>query len=106
MAIDTLLLNPLQRLWRGDLSLKDAFWNWAVTGGLLVNIASSILFLVLIMADHPIAALITGYALSIPYNIIVLVGVWRSADRYDGDRQWASLARIVTVIGVVVLSLT
>ena len=94
------------RLWRGELALSDAFWNWAVIGGLLVNIVSSVLFLVLIMADRPITALIVGYVFSVPYNIVVLVGVWRSADRYEGDQQWASLARLVTVIGAVILSVT
>ena len=28
----------LLRLWRGDLPLATAFWSWAVTGGLLVNL--------------------------------------------------------------------
>ena len=41
----------------------------------------------------------------VPYNVIVLVGVWRSAGRFSGERQWADLARIVTVIGMILLSI-
>ncbi len=41
-----------------------------------------------------------------PYNVIVSVGVWRSAERYAGERRWAELARTVTIIGMVLLGVT
>ena len=99
-------MTSLCRLWRGELALPDAFWTWAVFGGLAINVASSALFLFLIIADRPIFAFIAGYAPSVPYNVIATVGVWRSAERYSGDRRWAELARIVTIIGMVLLSVT
>lgn len=99
-------MKSVKRLWRGELALADAFWNWAVFGGLVVNLTSSAAFLFLIMADRPVAAAIMGYAFSLPYNIAVVVGVWRSAARYDGERRWADWARIVTVAGMVLLSVT
>lgn len=96
----------LRRLWRGDLPLPQAFWTWAVAGGILVNVLTSILFLALIMGGYIVAAFVVGYAVSVPYNIVVTVGVWRSAGRYEGERRWADLARIVTVAGMILLSLT
>jgi hypothetical protein len=96
----------LRRLWQGDVPLPQAFWHWAVAGGLAVNGLTSILFLALIMNDRLVAAFIAGYALSVPYNVLVTVGVWRSAGRYQGDRRWADLARIVTVVGMALLSVT
>ncbi len=99
-------MTSLCRLWRGKLALPDAFWNWAVFGGLVINVASSALFLFLITADRPFIAYVAGYAPSVPYNVIVSVGVWRSAERYAGERRWADLARIVTIIGMVLLSVT
>jgi|TARA_B100000315_G_scaffold259071_1_gene313474 hypothetical protein len=99
-------MKNLYRLWHGELALQNAFWNWAVFGGFTINVASSGLFLFLIMADRPISALIVGYTFSVPYNVIVLVGVWRSADQFTGERRWADLARIVTVVGMVLLSVT
>ena len=99
-------MKHLFRLLQGELALENAFWNWAVFGGLIINVSSSTLFLFLIMADQPISALIVGYAFSVPYNVIVSVGVWRSAGRYAGERRWADLARIVTVIGMILLSVT
>ena len=99
-------MEKLRTLWKGDLPLGDAFWTWALLGGLLVNISTSVLFLVLIMLDHPWPALIVGYGFSVPYNVVVVVGVWRSASRYDGPRTYADLARGATVILMTVLSLT
>jgi hypothetical protein len=99
-------MNSLGRLWRGEIALPDAFWSWAVLGGLVINAASSALFLFLVMADQPILALVAGYAPSVPYNIVVSVGVWRSAATYSGERRWADLARIATIIGMVLLSVT
>ncbi len=99
-------MNILRRLWRGELALADAFWSWAVLGGLAINLATSAALLVLIMQDRPILAFIAGYAPSVPYNVVVSVGVWRSAALYAGERRWAELARIVTLTGMVLLSMT
>ena len=98
-------MKHLSRLWRGELALENAFWNWAVIGGLLVNFSSA-LFLMLISADRPILALVVGYSFSVPYNIVVIVGVWRSAAAYTGDRRAADLMRIVTTVGGILLSVT
>ena len=93
-------------LWSGDLALDEAFWTWTVTVGLLVNISSSLLFLVLIVQDLPVAALVVGYGLSVPYNVVATVGVWRSAARYVGPSPGADLARIVSILLMAVLTLT
>jgi len=94
----------LRRLWLGEVPLADAFWNWAVLGGLAVNGATNLSFFVLISTDRPIAALLVGHTLPLPYNVLVVVGVWRAAERYAGPRSLAHLARIVTVVGMVLLS--
>ena len=99
-------MTKLLSLWSGDLALNEAFWTWTVTVGLLVNIATSILFLVLILQDQPLAAVLVGYGLSVPYNILALVGVWRSAARYGGPSLHADLARIASVLLMATLTLT
>lgn len=78
-------MGKLNDLWRGDLQLGDAFWNWAVLGALLINVTTTILFLILISADHPWPALIVGYAFSIPYNIVALVVF---GDQRRGTTGW------------------
>lgn len=99
-------MRKLRDLWSGALPLGEAFWTFAIGIALLVNLTTSGLFLVLIMYDRPFAALFVGYVLSVPYNIVALVGVWRSAARYEGQAGLADLARIVTLVAMLVLSLT
>lgn len=99
-------MHRLIGFWRGEAPLSSAFWNWAVLGGLLVNVVTSFLFLTFFMQNQTLVALLIGYGVSIPYNIFATVGVWRSANRFEGERKWADLAKVVTVIEMVVLSLS
>jgi hypothetical protein len=97
-------MNQLQRLWSGQLPLGEAFWTYAVVAGLAVSGITSFLFLILVSADWSLAALAVGYGLSVPYSVVV--GVWRAAERDEGPRARADLLRIVTLVGMVRLSVT
>lgn len=99
-------MTRLRSLWLGELPLGEAFWTWAIGIGLVVNVATSALFLAMIAADRPWTALFLGYALSVPYNVVAVVGVWRSADRHEGPAVHAELARAATVIVMLLLTLT
>ena len=41
-------MSRLRALWAGDLPLGEAFWTYAVSIGLTVNLVTSLLFLALI----------------------------------------------------------
>ena len=99
-------MTKLLALWSGDLTLSEAFWTWTVTVGLLVNVVTSILFVLLILQDQPLAGVLIGYGLSAPYNILAVVGVWRSAARYGGPSRHADLARFASVVLMAALTLT
>ena len=99
-------MRKLRSLWLGELPLGEVFWTWAIGIGLLVNLTTSALFLALISADRPWSALFVGYALSVPYNILAGVGVWRSAARYEGSAFHAEAARMATLVVMVVLSVS
>ena len=96
----------LGRLWRGDLPLDDAFWTYAVIGGIAVNLLTSTAFLVLVSMDRPVAALIAGYAPSLPYNLVATVGVFRAAARDNADPRKAQLYPFITAAVMVLLSVT
>ncbi len=68
-------MKKLRSLWHGELPLGEAFWTWAIGVGLLVNVTTTALFLAMITADRPWTALLVGYGLSVPYNILAVVGV-------------------------------
>lgn len=96
----------LKAHWRGELDLREAFRTLAVLNGLAINVATTMMFLILITLDQLWLALIPGKGTSLPYNIIVVVGVWQSADRYGGPRHHRELARILSVLLFILLSLT
>lgn len=99
-------MSAIGRLWAGEMPLLDAFWIWAVLGGLIVNIVTSGLFVGFMMAERPILAVLFGYGLSLPYNFIATVGVWRAADRFAGDRRIAEGMRLVTAVAMILMSVT
>ena len=94
----------LRAFWRGDLPLAEAFWTWTVAVGLAVNLSTTIAFLTLISLDRPWAALVAGYAFSVPYNIMAVIGTWRSAERYQGRDVYADLGRGASVMLMAMLS--
>ena len=53
-------MKNLRRLWYGELTLENVFWDWAVLGGLIVNITCSGISILLILDDHPILGFIVG----------------------------------------------
>ena len=99
-------MKKLRALWLGTLPLDEAFWTWTVIVGLVVNVTTSILFLALIAADRPWLALLIGYGCSVPYNVVAVTGVWRSAARYHGPDLHAQLARGASLLMMTLLSLT
>jgi len=98
------MLSRLGRLWRGEVPLADAFWTWAVFGGLLVNVPTTVAKWVLLVMGQTAPALFVGYVVPVPYNVLAAVGVWRAAALYEGPSHWAMLARAVALVGLVLLS--
>jgi hypothetical protein len=96
----------IKALWKGELPLAVAFWHYAIVWGLVINIVTSVMTMAVVLADAPAWVLVPVYLLPTPYNILVLVGVWQSAARYEGPRKWADLARLVTLVEMAVLTVT
>ena len=87
------------------MPLPVAFWRWAVAGGLVVNLSTAVLLLVLVMQGQALVGFLVSHALALPYNILAGVGVWRSAARHAGSRGWADAAKAGAVIWLAALSL-
>ena len=91
------VMQRLLALWRGEFPLEIAFWRYAIFYGLFLNIAATAVALALIVADLPIAAAIIVHLLPVPYMIVTMAGVWRSADRHAGPPKYVNFARIGVV---------
>ncbi len=71
---------------------------------MLLNLATSLVSLGLVVSEAGYALLVPMFILPIPFNILIIVAVWRSAGRYTGPQKWADMARFGTVLWMVVLT--
>tara|TARA_Y100001936_G_scaffold252346_1_gene311615 strand:+ start:1353 stop:1670 length:318 start_codon:yes stop_codon:yes gene_type:complete len=105
-------MRDLLHLHKGTVPLERAFWTWAVMVGLLINLATTLGFLILATQDLLIAAAVVGYGVSLPYNLLVTIGVIRAAAKLEtipNPETPVGKARVyvaVTVLGALVLSFT
>jgi hypothetical protein len=88
----------VKALWKGHLPLARAFWEYAVFYVALANLSATAAALGVLAADLPTALAVGIYLLPLPYNVVAVVGVWRSAETYAGPPHWATLARAVAVV--------
>ncbi|HOX24785.1 MAG TPA: hypothetical protein PLL30_03350 [Candidatus Krumholzibacteria bacterium] len=84
-------MRRLRELWNGRLSLADAFWSWLVVKGLVVNLMCTFVALGILAVDtdrdaagERAVTLLGAFAVvahlaAVPFNLICVVGVWRSS---------------------------
>lgn len=94
----------VKRLWAGDVPLGEAFWSYAVGYGLLLNVITSFTFTLMLIKGAAWYWLIPTFCIPLPYNTLVIVAVWRSADRYSGARHRAEFARFGTLLWMLALT--
>jgi hypothetical protein len=94
----------IKQLWAGEIPLGLAFWRYTVVYGLLLNLVTHALFFALLVKDADTIPVVLAFVLPIPYNILMIVAVWRSADRYPGPKSSAEAARAAAVLWMVALS--
>lgn len=84
-------MNFFSNLWSGREGLAKTYWIWGIVAcipwGLALSIVKpgSTLAIVLLLAF-------------VVYCVIVHVGIWRAAIRYEGAKLWAILAKIAVII--------
>jgi hypothetical protein len=98
-------IRTIVEFWRGGLPLGRALWLWGIVGGGVASLFATLLALMLVAAGAPAWLAVLVFAAHIPWNLVLLVGVWRSAGRPEVSRAAANLARLVILAWVVVLSL-
>jgi hypothetical protein len=99
------MTKQIMRLWRGEEGLGSAFWEYTVLYGTLANIVATAGMFAALAAGLPGVLAVAIHVLPIPYNIFVVVAVWRSAQRYPGQHEWALLARFAVVIWALTASI-
>ena len=90
--------NTLIALWSGDFPLGQAFWHYAIAYGTIASILATAAAIAAVLAGLPDAVAIGLHFLPLPYVVMAVVGVWRSADKYRGDPTWAGLAKAAVIV--------
>ncbi len=96
----------VRSLWRGEVPLGRAFWWYTVILGSLLNLLTTVLFMMLLAFEVPPALAFVAYVFPVPYNLFILFAVWRSADSYRGSPEHALLARVTVTLWAVVASVS
>jgi hypothetical protein len=89
-------------LWYGHVALGRVFWEYAIVIGTLLNLITTALTLVAFARGWPAAVGMAFHVLPIPYNVLMVVSVWRAAARYAGSAIWATLARALVIVWAIV----
>jgi hypothetical protein len=85
-------------LWRGEVPLGQVFWTFAIGLGTVLNLLATGVSLVAIAGGMPAPAAVAIHFMPLPYNFLVMVGVWRSADVFTGHPLIATSARIAAAL--------
>jgi hypothetical protein len=83
-------------LWRGEVPLSEVFWTFTITVGTLINLLATGMMLAALAAGMPAAAAVLIHFLPLPYNVLALTAVWRSAQAYQGPKMWSHAAKLAT----------
>ena len=95
------MMDWIGRLWRGEVGLAIAFWEYAIVFGTFAQVLATGCAYGAYVAGVPFWLAAVMFFIPVPYTLLVTVGVWRSADRYRGPQRWAHAARIAVVIWAV-----
>jgi|ERR671919_3043196 hypothetical protein len=96
-------IRTVVEFWRGGLPLGRAFWLWGILGGGVVSLFATLLALMLLAVGARAWLAVLVFAAHIPWNLVLLVGVWRSAGRPEVSPAAASLTRLIILAWVVAL---
>jgi hypothetical protein len=86
-------MHSVADLWNGRVALKRIFWEYAIVYGSIANLVVTFAALAALTSGLPIVVALLLHILPVPYNLVMVVGVWRSAAGYRGTAVWPALAR-------------
>ena len=100
--------NYLVKLFKGDVPLVITYWIFGVLiGGVLVRGGYAILeynYASLAISEAGIWFFRVISWLIIVYSVFILIAIWRSAGKYNGNSAWSILARTVVIINIITFS--
>ncbi|RWO92358.1 MAG: hypothetical protein E5Y63_12055 [Mesorhizobium sp.] len=90
--------------WQGTAPLDRLFWRDLVLVGTAINIAVSVLALILLGLKLPLALVLAVHFAPVPYNFFLTFAVWRTAEKSGGVKaSLMTLGAVLWLILVVVI---
>lgn len=98
--------NYIVQLFRGDVPLPITYWIFGVVISLAFRIPRRIIesnYLDII--SYPLGAgLIVAFDWFVfGYGLFIFIAIWRSAGKFEGNKFWAILARIIVVFNLIAI---
>jgi hypothetical protein len=91
-------------LWYGRVPLARVFWEYTILFGSFANLVTTLTALAAFAQGAPILGIVLHF-LPVPYNLLMVVAVWRSAAQYAGNAIWSTLARALILVWAAVATL-
>jgi hypothetical protein len=85
-------------LWNGRLPLARVFWEYAIAYGTILNLLSTLAAFAAFSRQWHEAFGLFLFFVPTPYNLLMVVAVWRSATNYAGRAIWPVLARALILV--------
>ena len=76
--------------WRGEVPLDRVFWTDMLFIGTAVNVATTVIAMVLIASDGPSVLVVAVFFSPLPLNVFLVVAVWRSAEAASATGAFAA----------------
>jgi hypothetical protein len=93
----------VRQLWCGELPLARVFWTDMLAVGTCVNVATLLAAMLMFGLGAPPALAVLTFISPLPYNILLVTGLWRSAAR--ARSEWSTAAQAVAAIWLIAMIL-
>ena len=101
--------NLIIRLYRGDISLPITYWVFGIGTGLIFKLCSFFIesnLTQIILIDYGLIFIKAFYWIGIIISLFMMVAIWRSANKYEKSPGWASVAKVIVVLNVIIIFIT
>lgn len=94
----------VRKLVDGDFGLAKTYWVYGVLVGFLFNPVYAVIENLIEGTDVQVAAFGFVVTVQIIYSVLLLIGLWRAAKRYQGRAVWARLVQLLVIVSTAVLA--
>jgi uncharacterized membrane protein len=88
--------------WRGQVPLWLLFWRDMVLIGTTINVLAAVAAVIMARQDMPQAAVVLVFLSPLPWNLFLVVAVWRSSAA--SREPWVSAARLAALCWLAVVT--